>query len=139
MGYDLLYHRLHLVHLDGVNHIVLALVVILLRCLLEATPSLLYAVVENIGEAQQDGGRNVAQLQFVHHLAQVYLNRVLAWCHIDVAGIVDAEVTGAPAVDVVQLAGVINSPFLHSSNSWRSFSIVIFILSKLSISDTSRV
>ena len=49
---DLLYHRLHLIYLDGIDHIVLAFVVILLRGLLEAAPRLLDTVVEDVGESQ---------------------------------------------------------------------------------------
>ena len=49
---NLLHHRLHLIHLNGIDHIVLALVVVLLRGLLETAPRLLDTVVEDIGESQ---------------------------------------------------------------------------------------
>ena len=51
MGDDLLDHRLHLVDFDGVDHIVLGLVVILLGSLLKAAPRLLDTVIEDIGES----------------------------------------------------------------------------------------
>ena len=49
---NLLNHRLHLIDLDGIDHIVLALVVVFLRSLLETAPRLLDTVVEDIGETQ---------------------------------------------------------------------------------------
>ena len=49
---DLLYHWLHLIHLDGIDHIVLAFVVVLFRGLFEAAPRLLDTVVEDIRESQ---------------------------------------------------------------------------------------
>ena len=110
---NFLHHGLHLVHLDGIHHIVLSLVVILLGGFLEAAPRLLDTVVEDVGEAQQHRCRHVAQLQLVHHLAQVNLRGVLAGSDIHVASVVDAEVVCAPAADVVQLAGVVDGPFLH--------------------------
>ena len=70
---DFLHHGLHLVHLDGIYHVVLAFVVVFLGGFLEAAPRLLDAVVENVGEAKQHGSGDVAKLQLVHHLAQVDL------------------------------------------------------------------
>ena len=104
---NLLDHGLHLVHLDGIDHVVLTLVVVFLGRLLEAAPGLLDTVVQDIGETQQHRGCHVAQRQFVHHLAQVNLRLVLAGRHIDITLVVDTKVTRAPSVDVVQLAGII--------------------------------
>ena len=53
MTHNLLHHLAHLVHLDGIDHKILALVVILLGSLLKAARNLLNAIIENIGETQQ--------------------------------------------------------------------------------------
>ena len=47
---DFLYHWLHLIHLDGIDHIVLTLIIILLTGLPETAPCLLDTVVKDIGE-----------------------------------------------------------------------------------------
>ena len=112
---NLLYHRLHLVHLDGIYHIVLALVVVLLRGFLEAAPRLLDAVVEDVGESQQDRRLYIAQRQFVHHFPEVDLHLVLAGGHKHVSFIIDSEIGSTPAIDVVQFLGILNRPFLHCS------------------------
>ena len=104
---DLFNNRLHLVHLDGIDHVVLTLVIIFLGCFLETAPGLLDTVVQDIGETQQYRGCHIAQRQFIHHLAQVNLRLVLAGRHIDITLVVDTKVTRAPSVDVVQLAGII--------------------------------
>ena len=52
VGDDFLHHGLHLVDLDGVDDVALALVFILLGSLLEARSGLLDTVVEDVGEAQ---------------------------------------------------------------------------------------
>ena len=101
---DNLFHdRLHLVYLDGVDDIVLAFVVILFGSFLETAPRFFNAIVENVREAQQHRGCDVAQHQFVHHFAQVNLRTVLAGRHKDIALFVDSEVAGSPAIDVVKL------------------------------------
>ena len=110
---NLLNDRLHLVDLDGEHYIVLCLVVVLLSGFLETAPRLLDTVIKNVGEAQQHRSLHVAQRQFVHHLTQVYLRVILTRSDIDVTFFVDAEVAGAPAVDVVQLLRVVDGPFLH--------------------------
>lgn len=101
---NLLNDGLHLIYFDRIDDEVLALIVVLLSRLLEAARSLLDAVVKNVGEAQQHRRRNVAQLQFVHHVAQVNLYVVFAWRHVHVALVVYTEVRRAPTVDVVELA-----------------------------------
>ena len=63
---DFLYHRAHLVHLDGVDYEILALVVVLLCRNLETARNLLYAVVKNVGETYKHWCSHVAQLQFIH-------------------------------------------------------------------------
>ena len=135
VGDDFLHHGLHLVHLDGVDHVVLSLVVVFLACFFEAAPCLFDAAVENVGESEQHRRCHIAQGQFVHHFSQVYLRGVLAGSHIDVSLFVDAEIGGAPPIDVVELLRVVNSPFFHCSlvvcglMSWRMCSTVVLILS----------
>ena len=119
VAYYLLHHRLHLVYLYGVDDEVLALVFVLGGGLAEAAAGLLDAVVEDVGEAEQHRRGDVAQGEFVHHVAQVNLCLVLAWRDIDVPAVVHAEVGCAPSVDVVKLLGVLNGPLFHfSSCSW---------------------
>ena len=113
VGDNLLHHGLHLVHLDGIDYEVLALVVVLLGGLHEALRGLLDAVVENVGEAQQHRRGDVAQRKLVHDLAQVNLGCVLAGGNKHVSLFVDAEVGGAPAIDVVEFSRVFSCPFLH--------------------------
>ena len=126
---NLLDDGLHLVHLDGIDHIVLTFVVVFLRGFLETAPCLLDPVVKDIGETEQHGRRDITQRQFVHHLTQIDLRTVFAGCDIDVALLVDAEIGGAPTVDVVELLRVIDGPFLHKPNSSFIFSTLILILS----------
>ena len=89
---DFLYDGPHLVDLDGEDDEVLALVLVLLRRLAEALVGLLDSVVEDVGEAEQDGSRNMARRQLVHDLLEVHLHAVLLGCDIDVPFLVDAEV-----------------------------------------------
>ena len=100
---NLLDHRLHLVYLDGINHVVLAFVVVLLGCLFKAAPRFLDTIIKNIGETQQYWWRNITQCQFVHYLAQVNLCAVLAGGNVNIALVVDTKIRSAPTVDVVQL------------------------------------
>ena len=58
-------------------------------------------------------GCHVSQRQLVHHFTQVNLHSVLTGRYKNVALFVDTKVAGAPAVDVVELFGVIDGPFLH--------------------------
>ena len=61
MRYDFLYDWLHLVDLDRIDDEVLAFVSIFLLGFLEATGCLLDTIVENVGESEQHGSRDVAQ------------------------------------------------------------------------------
>ena len=110
---DFLHDGAHLVHLDGEDDEVLGLVVVLLGSLAEALVGLLDAVVEDVGEAQQYGSRDVARGQLVHDLLEVYLHAVLLGGDIDVAFLVDAKVVDSPALDVIELFRVFDSPFFH--------------------------
>ena len=78
VAHNLLDHRSHLVHLDGIDDKVLGRVAILVGRLFEAFRDFLDTVVENIGETQQNGCRYVAHLQLVHQLLQVDRSVTLA-------------------------------------------------------------
>ena len=113
---DLLHHRLHLVHLDRIDDVVLPLVVIFLLSLVEAAGRLFNSVVQDVGETQQHRRRDIAQSQFVHHITQVNLSIVFTGRHIDVAFVVDLEIGSSPAIDVVEFPRVFYRPLLHFSN-----------------------
>ncbi len=87
--HDFLHHGSHLIHLDGVDHKVLPVVVVLLGCLLEATRYLLDAVVEYVGKSQQYGRGDVARVQVVHHVHQVDGHTVFFGCNGDMTVLVD--------------------------------------------------
>ena len=110
---DLLHDGPHLVDLDGEDDEVLGLVGILLGSASEALVGLLDAVVEDVGEAQQHGCRDVACGKLIDDVLQIHLHAVLLWCHIDVTFLVDAEIVDSPAFDVVEFLGVFDAPFLH--------------------------
>ena len=57
---DFLHHLPHLVHLDGINDEIGALVLIFLGRLLEAAGNLVDAVVQDVGETQQHRGCHLA-------------------------------------------------------------------------------
>ena len=114
MRHQLLHHGLHLVDLDGVDDEVLALVVILFGRLLEAAGQLLDAVVQDVGETQQSGSRDVARTQLVHHVHQVDRHATLLGSDGNVTQFVDAEVFLTPALDVVEFGAVLNAPFVHA-------------------------
>ena len=75
---NLFHHRLHLVYFNRVDDEVVGLVVVLLFGAVEAFCGLLDAVVEDIGEAQQDGRGDVARVEFVHYFLEVYFHAVFA-------------------------------------------------------------
>lgn len=113
---DFFNHGAHLIDLNGKNDEVLGLKFILLGCNFEAFGRLFNPVVQNVGEAEQNGGRNVARGQLVHKLFQVNLYTVFLGTDINVSFFVDAEVTDAPSSDIVQFLGVLDSPFSHFAN-----------------------
>ena len=99
---DFLHHRLHLVHLDGIDDEVFAFEVILFLRFGEAACRFLDAAVEDVGKAEQHRRGNVAQGEFVHHFAQVYLRIALAGRDIHVSLFVDTKIRGTPTIDVVE-------------------------------------
>src|SRR6185503_1168276 len=94
-----------LVDLDREDGVVAAAVAVLVDGVLERLVDLLQAVLEEVGEAQQQRRRQPARVQTVHDLEQVGLGAlVLARADGDVAAPVDAEVALAPVLDTVEEA-----------------------------------
>ena len=75
---NLFNHGAHLVYLNRVDDKVVGFVVVLLFGAVEAFCGLLDAVVEDIGEAQQDERGDVARVEFVHYFLEVYFHAVFA-------------------------------------------------------------
>ena len=74
------------------------------------------AVVEYVGETEQDRSGDVTFGQFVHHFAKVNADIVFARTNVSVTQFVDAEIVHAPAFDVVEFFGVFNTPFSHRAD-----------------------
>ena len=113
---NLFNNRLHLVHLDGIDHVILAFVVVFLSSLFETTPCLFDTVVKNVGETEQYRWCDIADSKLIHHFAQVDLRTVLARGNVDITFLVDAEIGSAPSVDVIELLRIFNRPFLHKQS-----------------------
>ena len=109
---DLLDDLSHLVHLDGIDDEIGALVLILLGRLLEAAGNLVDAVVQNVGEAQQYGCRHLAGVQLVHDICQVHRHAVALGGDSDMTVLVDREVLEAPASDVVEFGAILDAPLV---------------------------
>jgi hypothetical protein len=93
-----------LVHLDGIHAAVPALVLVLRDCALKCGVDLPKAVLEDVGEPQQDRGAEAAKLQAIDESLEVdAARRLFRRVHLEVPLFVDREVTLAPPVDVVQL------------------------------------
>ena len=104
-------HQALLVHLDREHRRVAVLVVVLGDGLRERVVQVLEAVREDVGEAHHHRRRELALLESLHHLEQVDL---ALGVHVrpnhEVAGRIHAEVTLAPGIDLVELAGVVDGP-----------------------------
>jgi hypothetical protein len=109
---DLLDHVALLVDLDRVHGGVAARVLELGRGGAEALGQLLDARPEDVAEAQQHGERDALLLEVAREVeqAQLALGVLAVGPHDDVAARVDVEVARAPALDVVQRAGVVHRP-----------------------------
>ena len=109
---DLFHHLPHLVHLDGIDDEVTALVLILFGGLLEATRDFVNAVVQDVGEAQQHRCRHLAGVQLVHHIGQIDRHATALGRNGDVTALVDREVLEAPASDVVEFGAILDAPLV---------------------------
>ena len=110
---DLLDHQALLVHLDGEYGRVAVAVVVLGDRLREGGVQMLQAMRQDIGEAHHHRGGQVPSLQALDDIVEVDVPAGLrVGAHHDVTGCVDAEVTLAPRIDVVELQGVLDAPGL---------------------------
>ena len=110
-----------LVHLDRVDAAVAALVLVLGDRALEGVVNLAEAVLEDVGEADQDRRAQAAQLQPVDQPLQVdAARRVLGRMDLQVPVLVDREVALAPAGHVVELGGFRRRPRRARRDSVRS-------------------
>ena len=77
---------------------------------LERRVDLAEAVLEDVGEADEDGKADAAELQAIDQLLEVdRARRILGRMHLDVPGAVDREVAVAPARNLVELARVVHA------------------------------
>ena len=110
---DLFDHQALLVYLDRKHRGVTVLVIVLRDRLCEGAMNVLQPVRQDVGETNDDGRRQVAGLEPFDDLVQVDLAVGLGVRTYDhVSRRVGAEVTLAPAVDVIQLLGVQDLPRL---------------------------
>ena len=108
---DLFHHLPLLIHLDRINAAVIALVVVLGDGALERLVHFAQPMLENFGEADQDGQPDAAQLQFFDQLAQIdAARRLLAGMHPQVPVRADGKIALAPTGDIVEFAGVGDGP-----------------------------
>ncbi len=110
-GQDGLHHVPLLIHLDGIHRPVFGMVIVFADGAVEAVVQLIDAALQDIGEAHQYGQIDAARLQLVHQDFQIDLFiRVAGRAHDDMAALIDAEIPGAPLVDVIQINGVLYIP-----------------------------
>src|SRR6185437_800275 len=110
---DLLDDEALLIHFDGKDRRVAIVVVVLRDRLGERIVQMLQAVRQDIGEAHHHRRSQVASLQALHDLIEVDVPSGLrVGSNYDVTGRVDAEVTLAPRIDVVEVQGVLDAPGL---------------------------
>ena len=110
---DLLHHLPLLVHLDGVDTLVLALVIRFLDRLPEAVVQLRNAAAQQVPETEQHGNGGAALLQAFQQVAQadILFPAVLvvqAYGHFPF--LVDPEITVPPVVNAVQICGIMMTP-----------------------------
>src|SRR5207253_8708130 len=114
-----LHHVPLLVHLDRVDAAVLAGVAVLGHGRLERLGDLADAVPQDVGEPQEDGELNAAELELIDEVFQVDgVVGPLVGVDGDVAAGVDSEIALPPAVDAVHLDGVLDLPlFFHQADT----------------------
>jgi hypothetical protein len=91
-----------LVHLDRVDAAVLALILVLGNGGLKRRVDLAETVLEDVGEPDENGKADTAELQAIDQLLEVdRRRRVLGGVDVEVPGRTDGEVAVAPAADFV--------------------------------------
>ena len=125
---DLFHHLPLLVHLDGVDAAVAALVVVLGDGGLERVVDFAQPVLEDVGEADQDREVDAAQHQRVDQFLEIDgAGRILLRVDAHVPVVPDREIALAPAGDVVEIAGELRRPSLGGLHDQRgSFTAVSF-------------
>lgn len=102
-----------LIYLDRVHSSVRPLVVEILDRPLKALGERLDTGPEDVGEPQEEGERDPLRGEVLRDLVQVQTPRhILGGVNGHMALLVDPEVAHAPALDVVQLEGIIYGPAL---------------------------
>ena len=89
VAYNFFDHGTHLVDFDGEDNVVLAFELVFVSRRLETCVNLVYAVVDDVGEANQHGSRNIPECQFVNKFAQIDRCTALYGLYGDVAFVVD--------------------------------------------------
>ena len=108
---DLFHHLPLLVDLDRIHAAVIALVVVLGDGVLEGLVHFAQTMLQNFGEADQDGEPDAAQLELFDQLAQIdAARRLLAGMHPQVPVRADGKIAFAPTGDIVEFAGVGDGP-----------------------------
>ena len=114
MADHFLHHRADLIDLDGIDDEVLCLILVFLSRIGKARGSLLNAVVDDVGEADEHGCGDVAQRQLVNHVLEIDFHSVFEWSRDHVPLIVDMKIIHTPSVDAVQLVGIFYTPLPHT-------------------------
>lgn len=110
-GDDVLDHRFLLVDLDRIERGVLALVFQARDVAVEGAGELAHTVLQDIGEAHQQGQRQAALAQLVDLLEQVDGRAVgTVRTDFDATGFIDREIPGPPMANPVNTAAVRNCP-----------------------------
>ena len=69
---------------------------------------------ENAREAHHHRRGQIAGFEALHHFVQIdFLADYLIRAHHHVTGVIDAEVTLAPGVDMIEIGGIFDAPWLR--------------------------
>ena len=103
-----------LIHLDGIDAAIAALIFLRRDGDGERLVNLANAISQHAVESQQDWKLHAAQLQPVDQLLEIDRPSSPAIrMHLELAVLVDGKVAVAPPANFVQLFGVLGSPTLH--------------------------
>ncbi|MNE36696.1 hypothetical protein D3C80_1305160 [compost metagenome] len=110
-GDDVLHHRFLLVDLDRVQRGVAAAVAETGDVGVEGAGELAHAILEDAGKAHQQRQRQPGGAQLADQVVQIDRRALRpVRTHLDVAGLVDRVVAGAPVADAVDAAAVDHAP-----------------------------